>query len=223
VQLKAELEAARVTGVPIPESIDDLASSIEQIVECTTKKGTHLATKVKIICETILTDVFDGKCLAYLMDRTFRQIQGENPYRRAIEIAKIIDLSGSLTNLSGYHTLRRGILNVRFQENQLKATRDMGNILFQPENLQERHRFSQEFINHDLRILGLLLIGNLETRRSRLEAVLCTFEDAAQLEGTLEHGNYAGAFIRIRQAVPCILHLENCCGEKFLKMLFLEG
>ncbi len=32
-----------------------------------------------------------------------------------------------------------------------------------------------------------------------------------------------GAFISIRQAVPCILHLENRCGEKFLKMLFLEG
>jgi hypothetical protein len=463
VQLKKDLEAARVTGVPNPESIDDLALSIEQIVDCTTKKGTHLATKVKIICETILTDVFDGKCLAYLMDRTFSQIQGENPYRRAIEIAKIIDLSGSLINLSGYDTLRRGVegnefgkvernggwlaskyhvmkcmtaveaaaqidiplkhplelpanvdgvqfeyepllayllklyklddvardpnalpvefsitldgadlsrnishvtagikindpraidpktgipigqdhsmpvqsrelcypfkiliakdtkelyntcfadfflffkqvqehgfgeftrpfnvsapqdmssfwkslkkgggcktkilfchccscpksrvhksrpspcqscidkdrdkcfhyavgdtatlaaaserlrlmslnhpyladatikekLYVRLEENQLEAHRDMGNIRFQPENLQERHRFSQEFINHDLKILGLPLIGNLETRRSRLEAVLRTFEDAAQLEGTLEHGNYAGAFIGI--------------------------
>jgi hypothetical protein len=487
VQLKADLEDATVTGIPIPESIDDLASSIEQIINSTTKKGTHLATKVKIISECILTTVFDRKCLSYLMDRTFRRIQGENPYRHAIEIAKIIDLSGSLINLSGYDTLRKGMegdtdgkvernggwlsskyhvmksmaavesaaqkdiplkdpsdlppnvdgvqfeyepllayllklyklddvakdpnqlpvefsitldgadlsrnishvtagikmndpraidpktgipigqdnsmpvqsrelcypfkiliakdtkelyntsfadffsffkqvdergfgdfhkpfnvsaphdlssfwkslkkgggcktktlfchccsltkervhlpratpcqlcqqknrdkcfhyavgdhatlataserlrlmavnhphladamirerLYVCFQENQLGATRDIGNILFQPENLQERLRFSQEFINHDLRILGLPLIGNLETRRTRLMAVLRTFDEAEQLQGALEHGNYAGAFIGIWQAVPCILHLENRCGEKFLKMLFL--
>jgi hypothetical protein len=45
------------------------------------------------------------------------------------------------------------------------------------------------------------------------------------LEGTLvaASAHYVGAFISIRQAVPCILHLENRCGEKFLKMLFLEG
>jgi hypothetical protein len=98
VKLKADLEAATMTGIPIPESIDDLAASIEQIINCTTKKGTHLATKVKIICESILTTVFDRKCLSYLVDRTFRRIQGENPYQRAIEIAKIIDLSGSLIN-----------------------------------------------------------------------------------------------------------------------------
>jgi hypothetical protein len=489
VQLKADLDAAPVVGIPIPESIDDLASAIESIVNCTTKKGTHLKTKIKLICESVLTTVFDGKCLSYLVDRTFRRVQGENPYRHAIEIAKIIDLSGSLINLSGYDTLRKGIegdaagkvernggwlsskyhvmkcmkavetaaqkaiplkhplelpanvdgvqfeyapllayllklyklddvakdpnelpvefsitldgadlsrnishvtagikindpraidpktgipvgqdhsmpvqsrelcypfkiliakdtkelyntsfadffaffqqvddhgfgeftrpfnvsapqdmssiwkslkkgggcknrtlfchccsltkervhlarpipcqscvekdrakcyhypvgdtatlaaaserllsmsinhphladgtikerLNVRFDENQMEATRDMGNILFLPENIQERLRFSQEFVNHDLSILGLPLIGNLEARRARLEAVLRTFDEAELLEGTLEHCNYAGAFIGIRQAVPCILHLENRCGEKFLKMLFLEG
>jgi hypothetical protein len=29
--------------------------------------------------------------------------------------------------------------------------------------------------------------------------------------------------ISIRQGIPCILHLENWCGEKFLKMVLLEG
>jgi hypothetical protein len=43
------------------------------------------------------------------------------------------------------------------------------------------------------------------------------------MAGTIEAGNYTGAFISIRQAVPCILHLENRCGEKFIKMLLLEG
>ena len=34
---------------------------------------------------------------------------------------------------------------------------------------------------------------------------------------------YAGAWILIDQAIPCILHCENRCGEKILKMLLLEG
>jgi hypothetical protein len=46
---------------------------------------------------------------------------------------------------------------------------------------------------------------------------------AESLGGTIREGNYAGAYISIRQAVPCILHLENHCGEKFIKLLLLEG
>jgi hypothetical protein len=487
-KLKAELEAVPMTGIPPPESLDDIAACIEKIVNCTTKRGTHLETKVKIICESVLTSVFDGRCLSYLLGRTLRPIQGKNPYRRAIEIAKIIDLSGSLINLSAYHSLRKGMegdmngkvernggwlaskyhvmkcmtsvetaaqvdiplkplllsdnidgvqfeydkllayllklyklddvaknpeeppvefsitldgadisrnishvtagikindpraidprtgipigrdgsvpvqsrelcfpckiliakdtkdlytnhftdffaffkeveehgfgeftkpfivsspqdlssfwkalkkggacknktnfchccsiksrgvelprptrcqscvlqnrgkcfhwavgdtetlskaserleamallhphladasikskLNVRFEPNQIDATRDESNIAYCPQNLLERKRFSEEFLNHDLRILALPLLGTLEARRYRLLCVLKSFQEAEVLEGTLEHGNYVGAFISIRQAVPCILHLENRCGEKFLKMLFLEG
>jgi hypothetical protein len=43
------------------------------------------------------------------MDRTLHHIQCENPYCRAIQIAKIIDLSGGLCNQSGYNTLRKGM------------------------------------------------------------------------------------------------------------------
>jgi hypothetical protein len=31
-------------------------------------------------------------------------------------------------------------------------------------------------------------------------------------------GDEAGALLFLRQAIPCILHCENCCGEKFLKI-----
>jgi hypothetical protein len=54
-------------------------------------------------------------------------------------------------------------------------------------------------------------------------AVLYSFEEAESMSKTIAEGNYAGAYISIRQAVPCILHLENRCGEKFIKMLLLEG
>jgi hypothetical protein len=52
---------------------------------------------------------FDGRCLSYLLDLTLHLIQGKHPYCRAIEIAKIIDLSGSLINLSAYYSLRKGM------------------------------------------------------------------------------------------------------------------
>jgi hypothetical protein len=108
-KLKAELEGVTMTGIPVPDSIDDLAACIKQIVNCRTKKGTHLATKVKIIYESVLTSVFHGCCLSYLLGWTLRPIQGKNPHRRAIKIAKIINLSGSLINLSGYNALRKGM------------------------------------------------------------------------------------------------------------------
>jgi hypothetical protein len=73
---------------------------IEHIVNCTAKKGTHLSTKVRIIFETVLEQCFDGACRAYLMDRMRHPIQCENPYCHAIQNATIIDLSGSLINLS---------------------------------------------------------------------------------------------------------------------------
>jgi hypothetical protein len=101
-----------MTGIPVPESINDLAASIKQIINCTTKKATHLATKVKIFCVSFLTSVFDGHYLSYLLGRTLRPIQGKNPYRHAIEIAKIIDLSGSLVNLGGYDASCKGIVDL---------------------------------------------------------------------------------------------------------------
>ncbi len=43
------------------------------------------------------------------MDRTSRAIKSDNPYCHAIQIAKIIDLSGSLLKLSRYNSLRKGL------------------------------------------------------------------------------------------------------------------
>jgi hypothetical protein len=34
---------------------------------------------------------------------------------------------------------------------------------------------------------------------------------------------YPGAMVLVDQAIPCILHMENRCGEKFIRMVALEG
>ena len=107
--------------------------------------------------------------------------------------------------------------------NQMDKLRDMQNICFAPESLEERNRFSREFLNHDLDVLRLSKMGSIEVRRARVKAVLLSFEGAYAIGRTIASGNYTGTFIGIRQAVPCILHLESRCGKKYIKMLFLEG
>jgi chromosome segregation ATPase len=47
--LKTELATAYVSRIPLPETLDELATSVEQLVSCTSKQGCHLGTKVKVI------------------------------------------------------------------------------------------------------------------------------------------------------------------------------
>jgi hypothetical protein len=83
--------------------------------------------------------------------------------------------------------------------------------------------FSEEYLNHDLALLQLSLMGGTENRQARVHAVLCSYKEAHNYTALLAAGNYTGAFISLHQGVPCILHLENRCGEKFSKMISLEG
>jgi hypothetical protein len=78
--LRCELAAAQLEQLPVPETLDDIKDSIERLLDRTTTKGTHLTTKVKILCESVLTDVYNGQCLSYLVSRMISPVQRENPY-----------------------------------------------------------------------------------------------------------------------------------------------
>jgi hypothetical protein len=117
----------------------------------------------------------------------------------------------------------QGRLRLHMDNNQLTQTRDISNINYIPENSSERRLFSEEFLNHDLGLLQLSRLGGIEDRRARVLAILRTYNEAAACAATVAAGNYTSALISIRQGIPCILHLENRCGEKFLKMVLLEG
>jgi hypothetical protein len=117
----------------------------------------------------------------------------------------------------------QGRLRLHMDNNQLTRTRDMSNINYIPENTSERRMFSEQFLNHDLGLLQLSRLGGLEDRRARVMAILRTYHEAAACAATVAAGDYTSALISIRQGIPCILHLENCCGKKFLKMVLLEG
>jgi glycosyltransferase A (GT-A) superfamily protein (DUF2064 family) len=53
-------------------------------------------------------------------------------------------------------------LRLHIEDNQLNATRDMQNINYCPLTSAEMQRFSEDFLNHDLLVLGLSLMGGME-------------------------------------------------------------
>jgi hypothetical protein len=136
----------------------------------------------------------------------------------------------SLTGMLGNHAFLSDAtvlprLCLHLDNHQLYQTHDMSNVNYLPLMSAERQLFSKDFLNHGLSILQLLLMGGMEERRERvLSRILRTYQHAQALAETIAAGNYyAGAYISICQAVPCILHLKNRCGEKFIKMVLLEG
>ena len=111
--------------LPVPQNVDEIPYCLEYISDCAFKKGSHLQWRVKLLCESVWSNsVYNGECSAYLLDKATGIIQRENPYRRAIEIAKIIDLSGSILNLSGYNTLRLGM-----ESDDMGRVKRMGGLL----------------------------------------------------------------------------------------------
>ena len=78
----------------------------------------------------------------------------------------------------------------------------------------------------DLNARGIPLIGRLADLRLRLkqllaiEKVYCAMDDACSNKNNLNITR--SAMIKVIQALPCILHLENCVGERILKMLLID-
>ncbi len=56
----------------------------------------------------------------------------------------------------------------------------------------------------------------------RLRAALKPITREVEIETTMrDAGDNAGALLLLRQAIPCILHCVNRCGEKFPKMFLI--
>ncbi len=114
-------------------------------------------------------------------------------------------------------------LKIRLDDDQVNKLTDKTNICFVPRNRGEKQMFGEAFLNHDLQQLGLSIVGSLQSRRERLRSVLEHFYRNDVMGRTIQASKYPGAFITVRQAIPCILHLENRCGEIIIKLLLLEG
>lgn len=114
------------------------------------------------------------------------------------------------------------ISNLHMRYAPQEAVKVITNIEFSPTNQQETNKYSK-YLNEDLKLLGLTCFGSLAQRRSRLLIALQTCERFKEAQEGHEASEYAGAMIMVRQAVPCILHLENRCGEKIIKMLLMDS
>jgi hypothetical protein len=108
------------------------------------------------------------------------------------------------------------------RESQADKTVDSSHIDFDAVTKEEKKQFSSD-LNADLGVLKLSRIGNMDVRRERLRHALGTLGNLEEIQLQIDASQYAGAWILIRQAIPCILHCENRCGEKILKMILLEG
>jgi hypothetical protein len=108
------------------------------------------------------------------------------------------------------------------RESQADKTVDASHIDFDAITKEEKKQFSSD-LNRDLATLKLSRIGNFDVRRQRLRQALELLGNLQEIQLQIDAGQYAGAWILIRQAIPCVLHCENRCGEKILKMILLEG
>jgi hypothetical protein len=123
------------------------------------------------------------------------------------------DTSGLLLNLQSH-----------LNPSQFEKERDPSNIEFVSlSDIQKRDCYLS-YLKPDLSLLGLSLMMDSHMERiQQLRMALELMTRKVEIETTMRvTGDNAGALLLLRQAIPCILHCENRCGEKFLKTFLLE-
>jgi hypothetical protein len=144
------------------------------------------------------------------------------------DVETLARIQGDLDELRNSHgflldTEEHKNIRTRLETDQVDKKEDMSNIEFEPTTLLEQAGFARDFVNHDLEVLKLSRRGNLSERIDRLRVALEHISRMQSMEHVVNGIDFSGAYILIEQAIPCILHTENRIGEKFIKMLLLEG
>ncbi|KAL7559763.1 hypothetical protein ACA910_010434 [Epithemia clementina (nom. ined.)] len=81
-------------------------------------------------------------------------------------------------------------------------------------------------LNHDLRLRRLDLGGTLEYRQDRLKTQhkgKYTFMKASKSLEDMSNSQKMTALVMMMDSVPCILHMENRVGLKFLTLILKRG
>jgi hypothetical protein len=80
-------------------------------------------------------------------------------------------------------------------------------------------------INEELRLRRMDLHGTLQEKRLRLRGHLLVEQRLASIRAAIKRSRLGkeAALILIKQAIPCIMHLENRVGEKLLSLLLSQG
>ncbi len=85
--------------------------------------------------------------------------------------------------------------------------------------------FFNSLVTEELNLRRLPINGNLMTRRNRLMPYLMLEQKLALLKEGISRTSEGkeSALILIKQAIPCIMHLENRVGEKLITILLHLG
>jgi hypothetical protein len=114
-------------------------------------------------------------------------------------------------------------LQSHLDPSQFEKEKDQSNIDFVASSDHQKREHYLHYLKPDLSLLGLSLMGTYDERVGRLCTALELMTKKIDMETTMRiTGEQAGALLMLRQAIPCILHCENRCGEKFIKMFLLE-
>ena len=115
-------------------------------------------------------------------------------------------------------------LTIKLAPEEIFASTDITNIDFEPRNREEIHAFSNK-LNYNLALLKLPTRGNMSSRRELLREHLLSLKQMKLVQMVVnEYGvSLEKAMILVEMAIPCILHMENCVGERILKLLLIEG
>ena len=114
-------------------------------------------------------------------------------------------------------------LKLHYKPHYLNKTSIKDNIEYEPKTTEDFSSWISERVAPDLIALGLPTNGSPEVMRARLQDALQHIELRRHQREKHAHCEYPDALAAIDQCIPCILHLENRCGEKIVKMLMIEA
>jgi len=85
--------------------------------------------------------------------------------------------------------------------------------------------FHNSLVTSELRLRHLLVTGTLEERKQRLKKHIMVEEQLQCIKEAILHTEEgkSAALMLIKQAIPCIMHLENRVQEKIITMLLSIG
>jgi hypothetical protein len=85
--------------------------------------------------------------------------------------------------------------------------------------------FFSSLVMEELKLHNMPLTGSLEERREALKCQLLVEEMLQLIKPAIDQSELgkAAALMLIKQAIPCIMHLENRVGEKILTVLLSIG
>ncbi len=84
-------------------------SNLEDCTKQQMSRGVNRKYLAEKLANVVREEAYGGLCGEYLSSSYCVEIQATNPYRNAMEVARVMDLGSGQLNISGLELLRKGI------------------------------------------------------------------------------------------------------------------